>query len=94
MKNKGFQKEVINWQEASKDLVVPKKTAYLLFFVVIILTVFVTYFVVVSTQASKIIKEGFPVSENSGEVKLYIKPQPAKSASDGTVNLNILAAGG
>ena len=96
MKDKILYKKVHNENNSNSagQFIIPKKTTYVLLFVVIILTAFITYFAVESTQEQKVVKEGFPVSKTSGEISLLIRPPPQKGTSEGIVNLKIVPKGG
>ena len=78
---------------ANRYLVVPKSTIIALFFVVMAVTAITTYFVIISSQTPKIVKEPYQTTANSGEIRLFLKvppKQPEASKSEGKINLNIL----
>lgn len=91
MKGKGLHKENAkeNKPISAEHSVVSKKTTLILLFAVVVLTALITYFVVVSTQTPKIVKEGFPVSKTSGEISLFLKPLKETIKTEGTVSLNV-----
>ncbi len=73
----------------SESIVISKKSVLLLILIVIISTSVITYFFVSGTQEKILVKEGFPVSKQNGEISLLLLRTPV-DVSDATVTLNLL----